>query len=259
MKSNTHIMEPLDQKNNGRVFTGIILIAAGLLILAYKMGAPIPEWLISWRLALIVIGVIISIRSKLRGPAGPILIVVGLFHVIDRYMPELNIRTYIFPIIIIVVGLFFIFRPRHGWKGRRNRMNRYNEAGTNEWPTNQQNDMPVRFEERDFIDTTAVLGGVKKIMVSKNFRGGEITCFMGGAEIDLTQADIQGEASLDITTVFGGCKLIVPGHWEIKSEMTVVFGGIDDKRSINANNINPSKVLILEGTAVFGGIDIRSY
>src|SRR5690349_22431252 len=42
---------------------------------------------------------------------------------------------------------------------------------------------------RSFIDVTAVFGGIKKNVLSKNFKGGDITSFMGGSEIDLSQAD----------------------------------------------------------------------
>ena len=55
-------------------------------------------------------------------------------------------------------------------------------------------------------------------------------------------------------------KLIVPANWEIQTtEIDTVFGGIEDKRPQQAVGTNPDKVLILKGSVVFGGIDIRSY
>ncbi|MEJ7677198.1 MAG: LiaF domain-containing protein [Segetibacter sp.] len=82
---------------------------------------------------------------------------------------------------------------------------------------------------------------------------------MGGAEINLTQADIQDRAVIEATQIFGGTKIIVPPHWNVKSEVIAVFGGIDDKRPMQAGNLNPEKTLVLRGISVFGGIDIRSY
>jgi hypothetical protein len=73
------------------------------------------------------------------------------------------------------------------------------------------------------------------------------------------QADIQGEIELDLTQIFGGCKLIVPSHWEIKSELVNIFGGVEDKRPTQNINTDHSKVIILRGTSIFGGIEIRSY
>ena len=81
---------------------------------------------------------------------------------------------------------------------------------------------------------------------------------MGGAEINLSQADIQGTAALDITQIMGGTKIIVPSNWEIRSQLTSVFGNIEDKRQ-NIGVTDPQKVLIIDGTSVFGGIEIRNY
>ena len=96
-------------------------------------------------------------------------------------------------------------------------------------------------------------------MFSKNFQGGDVTCFMGGAEIDLTQADVQGKAVIDATAVFGGVKIIVPSNWDVKVENTAAFGSVDDKR--RAGNFIPdtTKLLVITGTAVFGGIEITNY
>lgn len=248
-------METENQKNNGRILTGLFLVAAGVLLLAFKMGAPVPAWLISWPVALIALGVLITIRHRFRSAPGVILILLGGINLIDQFIPEVHLRNYSLPVVIIAIGLFFILRPKKTWKHRRD----WN-SNRDEWKsTSESNTYSSKFEGSDYIDATCILGGAKKIIVSKDFKGGDITCFMGGAEIDLTQADIQTTAVLDITMVFGGCKLIVPSNWEIKSEISVVFGGIDDKRTYNAANATPGKVLILEGTAVFGGIDIRSY
>ncbi len=86
------------------------------------------------------------------------------------------------------------------------------------------------FSSEDYIDATTVLGGIHKNILSKNFKGGDITIFMGGAELNLSQADIQGTAALDITQIMGGTKIIVPPNWEVRSQLTSVFGNIEDKR-----------------------------
>jgi predicted membrane protein len=119
-------------------------------------------------------------------------------------------------------------------------------------------DQQGNFTSENYIDATTVFGGLHKTIVSKDFRGGDITIFMGGAEINLSQADINGIAVLDITQVMGGTKLIVPPHWEIRSQMTSVFGNIEDKRQ-ESKITNPEKVLVVDGTSVFGGIEIRNY
>ena len=82
----------------------------------------------------------------------------------------------------------------------------------------------------------------------------------GGVEIDLSQSDIDGLIVIDITQIFGGTKLILPAHWELKSEITSILGGVEDKRkNYSALNIAEGKTLIIRGTSVLGGIDIKSF
>ena len=75
-------MEPNDQDierrvNGSRVGTGVFLLLAGFLLLAYKMGAPIPGWLFTWPVLLIAIGLLTAIKSRFHNPGSYILILVG--------------------------------------------------------------------------------------------------------------------------------------------------------------------------------------
>ncbi|MNY41651.1 hypothetical protein D3C86_1764820 [compost metagenome] len=82
----------------------------------------------------------------------------------------------------------------------------------------------------------------------------------GGSDIDLTQADFEGVIKIDVVAVFGGVKIVIPPSWEVKSEVTAIFGGIDDKRALGIPAADePRKVLIIEGVAMFGGVDIRNF
>ncbi len=82
----------------------------------------------------------------------------------------------------------------------------------------------------DHLDAVSVFGGVKKTILSKDFKGGEIVNVFGGAELDFTQANINGQVVIDITQIFGGTKIIVPSHWMVISDMAAIFAGFDDKR-----------------------------
>jgi hypothetical protein len=57
----------------------------------------------------------------------------------------------------------------------------------------------------------------------------------------------------------GGTKLLLPTHWDIKSEMVAFFGGIEDKRQLVSGSTDPQKVLVLKGTSICGGIEIRNF
>ena len=103
------------------------------------------------------------------------------------------------------------------------------------------------------------LAGLKKPSYPKTFKGGDIVNIFGGAELDFTQADINGRVVLDITQIFGGTKIVVPSNWQVVSDVAAVFASVDDKRLRSTAGAGSDKILVLKGVSIFAGIDIRSY
>ncbi|MEO8568967.1 MAG: LiaF domain-containing protein [Ginsengibacter sp.] len=252
-------------KGTPRIWSGLLLIIAGILLLAYKMGAPVPGWLFTWPMLLVALGLITGLKSNFRNPGALIMIVIGGLFLIDRTNPAFNFHNYIVPVILIVVGVIYVMRPKNSWHSRRGKRwhgRQYDsDMPMNSSPENT-NKMDINNETEEnaeYVEINAVLGGVKKIILSKNFKGGEITAFMGGTEINLLKADIRQPIVLEVNNIFGGTKLIVPANWDVKNEVTAVFGGIEDKRSINNALPDPGKTMVLKGTCVFGGIEVSNY
>ena len=246
-------MEPYTKTDN-RAWTGVFLVIVGLLWLAYMMGAPLPHWIFTWQMLVIGIGLLIGVRHNFRNTFWIILVAVGSIFLLDEEVPDFNLRVYISPIIIIAVGLMFILRPR------RRKTAWWDKEKIRDWAdTSSYMHHGTTMTGDDFIDSTAVFSGVKKTVLSKNFKGGDIVCVFGGCEIDLTQADIQGKAVIDVSQVFGGTKLIVPPHWLVRNDVALVFAGIDDKR-VSQNAVpDANKMLVITGTCAFAGIEIRSF
>jgi predicted membrane protein len=248
-----------------RLWSGLILIIAGGLLFAYKLGAPIPGWIFSWPVLLITIGLIMGLKNKFHNPGALIMIVIGGIFLIDQINSTLNFHNYLVPAILVSVGLIYILRPKSNWHNRASKKwfdkNYYYEPPANAPPSNEIKTEPFNAanDEGEYLEINAVLGGVKKLVLSKNFKGGEITAFMGGAEINLSKADIQQPVVLEVNNIFGGTKLVVPGNWDIKNEVTAVFGGIEDKRSINNVSPEASKTMTIKGTCLFGGIEVSNY
>ena len=243
-------MEHHDGK--GHIWTGFFLLAIGGLALARSMGVPIPNWLFSWQMLVIAIGLFIGFRKGFRDGGWFVPVIVGGAFLANDYILQGDLRRHIWPLILIVIGAVFIFRPRrkHCFNTKKN-------------PGMQAETITPLSEESytadDIIDSTSIFSGTKKVILSKNFKGGDIVNIFGGSEIDLTQADMTTPAILEVTAIFGGATLIVPSNWAIKSEAVTIFGGIGDKRKIIPTTEGPTKTLILKGTMIFGGMEIKSY
>jgi predicted membrane protein len=247
----------------GSIWTGLFLLAIGGVLLLNQMGFPFPDWLFNWHVLLICIGLFVGLRHQFHGTAWFILICIGGFFLMKDYDPTLQVDRYIWPAVLIGVGLLIIMRPHRGpWRDRRWHKGMMWDDWKKDWkhgPSDPDNDYRRGgYTSEDFLDSTAIFGGSHKRVVSKNFKGGDVTSIMGGTEIDLTQADISGTVRLDVTQIMGGTKIIVPAHWEVRSQVTAIFAGFEDKRQQPAV-LNPDKVLILEGTSIFGGIELRNF
>lgn len=241
-----------EKEQNNNVITGAFLLLAGAGVLLRKMDVGIPDWIFSWEVLMIAIGFFIGLRHDFKGPVWFILILIGSISLLDNIMPHFNLRQYAWPFILIILGLYFMFRPKHaGFRKRR-----YDTPGVEE---EAEVISTEKFASSDRVDITAILGNIKKVVVSKNFKGGDLTTFLGGAELNLTQADIHGPVRIDVTTFMGGAKIIVPGSWDVQSDMVAILGGVEDKRDLRPAVVDPQKILILDGMCLMGGIEIKSY
>ncbi|MEY4877146.1 MAG: hypothetical protein RL708_2295 [Bacteroidota bacterium] len=250
---NDFCIDSENTRRKGRIFTGVAFIVGGVLyILNHANLLQLPYWFFSWKMLLILVGLFVGVKHNFRHASWLILVAIGGWGLLTRdIFPELHLGDFFFPAVLILIGLLFIIKPKRrfhpSWhqhfKNRRQFKQQFTDASS-----------------EDYIDFNVVFGGIKKNVFSKNFKGGEINNVFGGSEINLTQADFTGTIRLEINNVFGGTKLIIPPHWQIKSEITAVMGSVEDRRTIQpATGVAADKIIILEGNTFFGGIDIRNF
>jgi len=114
---------------------------------------------------------------------------------------------------------------------------------------------------RTSLDENALFGGVVKRLNSRDFRGGRLQALFGGIEIDLRDADLaENETVIYANATFGGIELRVPETWFVVVRGQGIFGGYSDSTRYVAplDPEKPKKTLIVLGTALFGGVEIRN-
>jgi len=106
------------------------------------------------------------------------------------------------------------------------------------------------------LNVFAVLGGGEYRIRAQNFRGGDLVAFMGGFDVDLREADIEGsEAVITVNALMGGGVIRVPESWAVSMRVTAFMGG----HSLKAREgVQPTKTLIVKGVAILGGIEVRN-
>jgi len=107
----------------------------------------------------------------------------------------------------------------------------------------------------DLISAMAVLGGVSRGNNSAAFRGGDLTAVLGGCELDLRHAAIDGEAVIDVFAMWGGIEIKVPPDWAVSNQAMAIMGGVEDKSKATSD---ARQRLIVRGFVLMGGVEIKT-
>jgi len=225
---------------------GIVVVLAGLLLLLTNFGLVTEGWkhiFFSWQMLLIVIGVI-SLLSYDSWIPGIILVCVGSFFLLPRlfFLPDQFMHNF-WPLILIAAGVMIIFKicPHRSVRAK------------NDLHERSVSSEGMVHEEVIFSDST-------QHITSQEFSGGQVHCVFGNIELDLTQARLaEGSHTLNLSIAFGGITVIVPPSWKVEMKMSSILGGFADKRVTVKEKIDPTRSLIIRGSAVFGGGEIKSY
>lgn len=244
-------MEKINHKDSSsRVWTGLIILVTGLVFLLDNIGINIPHWIISWPTAVIVIGLLVGYKRNFQPGIWMVMVLLGGFFMLEA-ATSYNMSKYYFALMFIVLGIYLIFKP----KGSGNAKEKWKKR----WKDRCSSEKVYDIDRNDILESISIFAGSHQKVYSKNFKGGEVVAVFGGSDINLTQADFEGTIAIDVVAIFGGLKIIIPPGWEVRSEVAAIFGGIDDKRTIAAPVEEPSKIIIIKGVAVFGGVDIRNF
>ncbi len=264
----------------GKAIAGLVLLFFGAILLFQQLDFFIaPWWLFRWPMILIIIGFYTGAKHNFRNSGWLIMIVIGCLFLADDIFPNFNFGHFVWPLALIALGLFVILGKDKFNKSFGRRFSGISHPNPRPWRSTEW-DAKINAEPGnptdpastetafgksynvtgdEHLDTTSVFGSVHKTILSKDFQGGEVVNVFGGTELNFTQADIQGRVYIDVTQLFGGIKIIVPPHWQVTSDMAAIFAGIDDKRRPGGVPLNAEKTLVLKGTSIFAGVEVRAY
>ena len=249
------------RKSDKRFYFGVILIAVGVILILERLNL-IPEsmadMLISWQMLLIGVGVLSLIGGNRT--AGIILIVVGgTFMIPELITIPHEVRRIYWPLILVAIGVSILMRQRDHQRLRKGNdpiINIPNED------TFKSSSSAYSTDSFNTFDDFVIFGGREIFITSQALAGGKATSIFGGIEFDLRKAGLQpGGAVIDCVSVFGGCGFKIPMDWNVRNEVTTIFGAFTDKRGDTYNDryYDPSKTLVIKGIAMFGGIEIKHF
>lgn len=243
------------RKSDKRLYFGVILIALGLILILERLNLipeSVADILISWQMLLVGIGVLSLIGGNRT--AGTILIIIGGTFLIPQLITVPHeLRRIYFPLILVGVGVAILLRQRDHQKIQGNYDPIINA------PEEKRN---ATYDSFNTFDDFVIFGGREIFVNSQNLAGGKATSIFGGIEFDLRKAGLQpGGAVIDCVSVFGGCGFKIPMDWNVRNEVTTIFGAFTDKRGDTYNDryYDPSKTIVIKGVSIFGGIEVKHF
>jgi predicted membrane protein len=218
----------------GQLIAGLVLAGLGVLFTLDNLDlVQARDVLRYWPVVLLLVGVsqILQARSTAGMVGGSIWILFGGLLLGERLNLVSNALR-LWPLFLVGIGGYVIWQS-----------------------FNRRETRPIDGSDR--VSAVAVLGGVDRRVVSKNFVGGDVTAFMGGGKVDLREATLApgAEAILDVTAMMGGFEIKVPETWDVLVEIVPFMGGYEDKTRHPTDPAAPR--LRVRGFVMMGGVEIR--
>ena len=92
------------------------MVAVGTLFLMRELGSEIPHWIFSWKTLLIGIGLVGFIKHGFRRAGWLIPVLIGGVFLVSDLYPDMALKSVLWPVLIILIGLFIMFKPRKHYR-----------------------------------------------------------------------------------------------------------------------------------------------
>jgi predicted membrane protein len=220
-----------------QLFIGLLVTAAGVLFMLDNLGIVRWESYVFryWPAALVAIGLLKLWQSRngTGGAFGGLLFTFAGTWLLLEHTALVRISFVdLWPLLLVFFGIYLVWQgvavPRRG--------------GTS--------------DSNATVNATAILSGVNRGNNSPAFKGGDLTAIMGGCEIDLREASIEGEAIIDVFALWGGIEIRVPADWTVISRVMPVMAGFEDKTRPSQTAVG--KRLIVRGFVMMAGVEVKN-
>ncbi len=217
-------------KNKESIFWGLLIIIVGIIFL----GNSLEVWNIDiffdgWWTLFIIIPSFIGLFKRGSFFSSTLGLVIGVLLLLaaQDFLEWSMVGKIFIPILLIMVGLSFIFKPDYKYKKKKNNDN-----------------------QKDYI---GIFSSCEEKIV-QNFDGANCVAVFGGVDLDLRDIEIKEDIVIECVSVFGGIDIKVPDNVIIKTSGVPIFGGIENKS--HGSKDKNAKTIYINYVCVFAGIDI---
>lgn len=217
----------------GNVLWGIFFLLIGIGIAGNIFGAwEFSLFFHGWWTLLVIIPSLISIFSGGPRIGNMLGLTIGilLLSCVRGYMEWEVLWKLLVPLVFIIIGLGMVLQNIISVGGRR-----------------------VTIPNESKIAETVVFSS-RRFAIEDVFYGMDADAIFGGVTIDLRQASIPQDVSMNLTAVFGGLDVLLPAGVRAVVSDTSLFGGCSNHRRTGEEG---AVIIYINATALFGGVEIK--
>ena len=111
--------------------------------------------------------------------------------------------------------------------------------------------------DTDKIVCSAVFSGRDIRVDNSYFNGADLSALFGGIDMNLKNALIRKNVTIEVKAVFGGIDIIMPADVRVVVDVTPILGGVENgtRTPLGADENMPT--VFIKGTCLFGGLEVK--
>lgn len=231
------------RKNLNKIFFGIAVVAAGIIFLGSAFGFWEIGELSGWWTVFIIVPAIGSMIASGFDVLNIAALAVGVWLLLKcnpQWIPAERMNHFAIAIALVALGFWMIFSSA---KTKRLKKQLDDNSG------------PVSQESKPTY-TAICSGGVFK-NTSGNLLGAHCLAILGSLEVDLSEASINDEIMISVTSILGGVDIYLPENVRVEcSDGASLLGSIDNKMPNSGDLSQP--LVHIKHFNFLGGTDIKT-
>ena len=226
-------------KNLKNIMWGLVLITIGTILGTNILKITnIDIFFDGWWTLLIIVPTFIGLCTERDKKTNLIFLIIGILLLLAaRDILDFKILIkMILPIILIIIGLYMIFRNMFNKKMNQQIKKLNNKLSSNERYVSTFSEQNISLDD-------------------EIFKGTNLNATFGGIKLDLRKAIIKEDVVINVSATFGGIDIYIPDNVKIKIKSNSIFGGVSNRKKDDKNE--SKHTIYINASCVFGGVEIK--
>ncbi len=223
-----------------RMFFGAIIILIGVVFMLDQFNfvavGSLLQYIPSVFIALVVWNLI---QNKFRNWVSSAVSILVLSFIQLSILDSFNMSALFrfWPVLLIVGGAAILIQQRRGKSDDSSKSLQY---------------------LADSFDVLCLFSGTERRLTTQSFKGGDVTAAFGGADINLTDVQVEDKpAVINVIAFCGGVSFKASPDTIIVNRTVAIFGGSSDERKQRKQLPDESADIVIKGFLMFGGMGIE--